>query len=138
MTPREWQTNSRTLRESDSNSDGDWVRRNCNGTNPVPAPGTGPEGALMKLSKDNPATLEFALQSGKLIQNFGVVELISYDWIGALSRSAIAVEIAREVPLAKRIDIIVRLLGRNECALPAQKRGQGISFGSNSGTRVAS
>ena len=67
----------------------------------------------MKILKDHPATLEFALQSGKLIQNFGVVELTSYRWIETLSGSSVAVEIAMEVPLAKRIDIILRLLDRD-------------------------
>lgn len=68
----------------------------------------------MKILKDHPATVEFALQSGKLIQNFGLVELTSYRWIGTLSKSDVAVEISMELPLAKRIEIILRLLERDK------------------------
>ena len=68
----------------------------------------------MNFIKDHPIAVEYATQSGKLIQNFGVIELTSYRWIGFLSKCEIAVEIAREVPLAKRIDIIVKLLGHGD------------------------
>lgn len=67
----------------------------------------------MKIIQDHPVATEFALQSGKLIQNFGLVELTSYRWIHALSGSDIAVEISHEVPLAKRIDIVLKLLERD-------------------------
>ncbi len=67
----------------------------------------------MKIAKDHPATLEFALQSGKFLQNFGLVEMTSYRWIAVLSGSPIAVEISREVPLAKRIDIVLKLIDRD-------------------------
>lgn len=68
----------------------------------------------MNLIMDHPVAVEYAVQSGKLIQNFGVIELTSYRWIGFLSKSEIAVEIAKEVALAKRIDLIVKLLGRDD------------------------
>ena len=64
----------------------------------------------MQFKKDHPASAEFALQSGKLIQNFGVVELTTYRWVQRLSGSAIATEISMELPLSKRIDVILRLL----------------------------
>jgi hypothetical protein len=67
----------------------------------------------MKLLRDQPTTNEFALQSGKLIQNFGVVELISYRWIEFLSGNSTAMEISMELPLSKRIDIIIKLLKRD-------------------------
>ena len=76
----------------------------------------------MKFLKDHPATQEFALQSGKLIQNFGAVELTSYRWIATLSGNAVAVEIAMEVPLAKRIDIILRLLDRDTPFTDTEKK----------------
>jgi hypothetical protein len=57
--------------------------------------------------------LEFALQSGKLLQNFGLVEMTSYRWIEFLSGSGIAVEISRELALAKRIEIILKLIDRD-------------------------
>jgi len=66
----------------------------------------------MKLMGDHPATLDFALHSGKLIQNFGVIELLSYRWIEALSGSTIAMEISMELPLAKRIDVVLKLIER--------------------------
>jgi hypothetical protein len=66
----------------------------------------------MKIAHDHPSTSEFALQAGKLIQNFGVIELTSYRWIEALSASAIAAEISKELTLGKRIEIILRLLHR--------------------------
>ena len=78
----------------------------------------------MKFLKDHPATQEFALQSGKLIQNFGAVELTSYRWIATLSGSAVAVEIAMEIPLAKRIDIILRLLDRDTPFNDIEKKGK--------------
>ena len=49
--------------------------------------------------------MKFALQSGKLVQNFGAVDLTSYRWSGVLLGSRVAVEISRQVPLAKRIEI---------------------------------
>lgn len=64
----------------------------------------------MKISHDHPATTEFALQAGRLIQNFGVVELTSYRWIDFLSSSPIATEISKELPLSKRVEIILRLI----------------------------
>lgn len=67
----------------------------------------------MQIAKDHPETLKFALQAGKLIQNFGVVELTSYRWIHSLTGSAAATEISMELPLAKRIEIILKLLGRD-------------------------
>jgi hypothetical protein len=75
----------------------------------------------MKLLRDHPATHEFALQSGKLIQNFGIVELISYRWIEALSGNKVAMEISMELPLAKRIDIILKLLAREPKGLAPEK-----------------
>jgi hypothetical protein len=75
----------------------------------------------MKLLRDHPVSEEFALLSGKLIQNFGVVELLSHRWIEVLSRSAIAMEIAMELPLAKRIDIIIRLLARSHNDMSAEQ-----------------
>jgi hypothetical protein len=78
----------------------------------------------MKLLKDHPASTEYALQSGKLIQNFGVVELTSYRWIAYLSQSAVAVEISRELPLAKRIDVILRLMDRGTRNI--EKREQAV------------
>jgi hypothetical protein len=67
----------------------------------------------MQIAKDHPETLKFALQAGKLIQNFGVVELTSYRWIHSLTGSAAATEISMELPLAKRLEIILKLLGRD-------------------------
>lgn len=69
---------------------------------------------------DHPATLEFALQSGKLIQNFGVIELLSYRWIEALSGSTIAMEISMELPLAKRIEVILKLIARGSPLLSGE------------------
>ena len=71
----------------------------------------------MNFVKDHPLSIEYATQSGKLIQNFGVVELISYRWIGFLSKNDVAVEISQELPLARRIEIILKLLGRDSCKL---------------------
>jgi hypothetical protein len=71
----------------------------------------------MKLLGDHPATLDFALHSGKLIQNFGVIELLSYRWIEVLSGSSIAMEISMELPLAKRIDVILKLIARGSPSL---------------------
>jgi len=75
----------------------------------------------MQIAKDHPATLEFALQSGKLIQNFGVVELTSYRSIRWLSGSDVATEISMELPLAKRVEVILKLLDRDK-TLPGDAR----------------
>jgi hypothetical protein len=72
----------------------------------------------MKIARDHPSTTEFALQSGKLIQNFGVIEITSHRWIEALSQSTIAAEIGKELTLAKRIEIILRLLSHNKVLAP--------------------
>ncbi len=52
----------------------------------------------MKVLRDHPTTQEFALNTGKLIQNFGVVELISYRWIEVLSGSTVAMETSHGDP----------------------------------------
>lgn len=57
--------------------------------------------------------MDFALQAGKLIQNFGLVELTSYRWLGVLTQNPMAVEISRELALSKRIDIVLRLIDRD-------------------------
>jgi hypothetical protein len=75
----------------------------------------------MKIVKDHPAALECALQAGKLLQNFGLVEMTSYRWIEVLSGSGIAVEISRELVLAKRIEIILKLVDR-DTKLAADKK----------------
>ncbi len=72
----------------------------------------------MKITRDHPSTSEFALQAGKLIQNFGVIEITSHRWIEALSQSTVAAEIAKELTLAKRVDIILRLLPNNKLLTP--------------------
>jgi hypothetical protein len=72
----------------------------------------------MKIARDHLSTTEFALQAGKLIQNFGVIEITSHRWIEALSQSAIAAEIEKELTLAKRIEIILCLLPHNKTLVP--------------------
>ena len=67
----------------------------------------------MKLLKDHPSTVEFATQAGRLIQNFGVIELLSFRWIELLAKSSVAAEISQELTLSKRIDIIVKLIERD-------------------------
>jgi len=66
----------------------------------------------MNLLKVHPAADDFAFHSGKLLQNFGVVELDSCRWVAVLSNSDIAGEISAEVTLSKRIEIILKLLER--------------------------
>ncbi|MBL9201740.1 MAG: hypothetical protein JNL39_14615 [Opitutaceae bacterium] len=76
----------------------------------------------MNLLKDHPASDEFALHIGKLIQNFGVVEMSTYRWIAQLSGSKIAVEISMELPLAKRIEVILNLLEKGHSSFDAAQR----------------
>jgi hypothetical protein len=75
----------------------------------------------MKLLRDHPTSKEFALESGQLIQNFGIVELTTYRWIEVLSGSSTAMEISMELPLSKRIDIILKLLKRDPKQLAPDK-----------------
>jgi len=48
--------------------------------------------------------------TGKMIQNFGVVEYISLRWIGVLTGNEDAVNIAMELTLATRIKVVVKLI----------------------------
>lgn len=62
----------------------------------------------MKIVEDHPATCEFVIPTGRLIQNFGVVEMASFHWLEFFSGGEVAVKIEKEVPLARRIDAIMR------------------------------
>lgn len=75
----------------------------------------------MKITRDHPATTEFALHAGQLIQNFGVIEITSHRWIEALSQSQVAAEIGKELTLAKRVEIILRLIPQSKALSPEQK-----------------
>ncbi len=75
----------------------------------------------MGILLNHPAAQEFSPLIGSLIQNFGVIEITSHRWIEALSQSAIATEISKELPLGKRIDIIRKLLPHNQVLTPELK-----------------
>ncbi len=53
---------------------------------------------------------EFALSIGKLILNFGAVELITYELIEILSKDIVLTKVAKKMMLGKRLDLLSMLV----------------------------
>ena len=67
----------------------------------------------LKITTNHPATLTFVEAAGKLIQNFGAIELQTHDWISALQSDSMVLEMARRSKLSDRIDVIKKMIRRS-------------------------
>lgn len=67
----------------------------------------------LQITTNHPETLVFVEATGRLIQNFGMIELQTYDWISALQCDSMVLEMARRSKLRDRIDIIKKMIQRS-------------------------
>jgi len=63
-----------------------------------------------KSVQNRPETMEFVVATGKLLQNFGTVELLTYEWIRVLATDPMLFHLARNLKLADRVDLVKRLV----------------------------
>src|SRR5260221_1793336 len=68
----------------------------------------------------------FAGMIGGLLLNFGALEFLSYRWVEILSTDPIARDLAIDMLLGKRIELIKRLVER--CAWPEDKKAEAVSL----------
>ena len=63
---------------------------------------------------DHPSTDPWAKAIGQLIVNFGAIEIISLGWIDNLSTDQIVHDMASDMPLSRRIQLITHLIDRSK------------------------
>jgi len=68
----------------------------------------------IKIAHDHPETKPFVEAVGKLIQNLGMIEVQTHDWITALQTDTMVLEIARRSKFRDRVDLIKRMVERHE------------------------
>jgi len=68
----------------------------------------------MKIAHDHPETKPFVEAVGKLIQNLGMIEIQSYDWISVMQTDSMVLDLARRAKLRDRIEIIKNMIRRLE------------------------
>ena len=68
----------------------------------------------MKISHDHPETKPFVEAVGKLIQNLGMIEIQTYDWISAMQTDAMVLEIARRSKFRDRVEVVKKMIQRLE------------------------
>jgi hypothetical protein len=67
----------------------------------------------MKIAQDHPETRPFVEAVGKLIQNLGMIEIQSYDWISAMQTDPMVLELARRSKFRDRVEVIKSMVRRN-------------------------
>lgn len=67
----------------------------------------------LQITTNHPETLQYVEATGKLIQNFGVIELYTYDWISVLQTDSMVFEMARRSKLRDRIEVIKKMIQRS-------------------------
>lgn len=77
----------------------------------------------LQITTNHPETLVFVEAVGKLIQNFGLIELQTYDWISALQSDSMVLEMARRSKLRDRIEVIKKMIQRSSL-LSAESKGR--------------
>lgn len=75
----------------------------------------------MKIAHNHPESQPFVEAVGKLIQNMGMIEIQTYDWISALQNDPMVLEIARRSKFRDRIDVIKKMIQRSESLSPERK-----------------
>jgi hypothetical protein len=75
----------------------------------------------MKIAHDHPETKPFVEAVGKLIQNMGMIEIQTYDWIAGLQTDPMVLELARRSKFRDRVEIIKKMIQRQECLAPERK-----------------
>jgi hypothetical protein len=82
-----------------------------------------PDSTLFMLNQEG--TEPWINAIGRLILNFGAVEALSFGWIGALSKDMVVHDLAIDMPLSKRLELIYQLIDRAE--LPNKFKREMIS-----------
>ncbi len=77
--------------------------------------------ALM-VAQNHPETLPFVEAVGKLIQNFGMIEMQTYEWISVLQTDPIVLEMARRSKLRDRIAVVNKMIERSQLLSPESKK----------------
>lgn len=67
----------------------------------------------MKIAQDHPESKPFVEAVGKLIQNLGMIEIQSYDWISAMQTDPMVLELARRSKFRDRVEVIKSMIRRN-------------------------
>lgn len=68
----------------------------------------------LKIAENHPETLPFVEAVGKLIQNFGMIEWQTYEWISALQTDPMVLEMAHRSKLRDRIEVIKKMIPRSK------------------------
>ena len=68
----------------------------------------------MKIAHDHPETKPFVEAVGKLIQNLGMIEIQTYDWISAMQTDSMVLEIARRSKFRDRVEVVKKMIQRLE------------------------
>lgn len=66
----------------------------------------------VKIAQDHPETQPFVEAVGKLIQNMGMIELQTYDWIAGLQKDDLIVQLAHRSKFRDRVDIVKKMVQR--------------------------
>ena len=66
----------------------------------------------VQIAQDHPETQPFVEAVGKLIQNIGMLELQTYDWIASLQTDEMVVQLARRSKFRDRVDIVKKMVQR--------------------------
>lgn len=66
----------------------------------------------VKIAQDHPETRPFVEAVGKLIQNMGMIELQTYDWIAGLQKDEMVVQLAHRSKFRDRVDIVKKMVQR--------------------------
>ena len=66
----------------------------------------------LKIAQNHPETLPLAEAVGKLIQNFGMIEWQTYEWISALQTDSMVLEMAHRSKLRDRVEVIKKMILR--------------------------
>lgn len=66
----------------------------------------------IEIAHNHPDSLPFVEAVGKLIQNMGMIEFQTYEWISILQEDPMVLELARRSRLRDRIEIIRKMISR--------------------------
>ncbi|GEM_PF-5977259 len=66
----------------------------------------------MKIAQNHPETHPFVEAVGKLVQNMGMIELQTYDWIAGLQKDDLIVQLAHRSKFRDRVDIVKKMVQR--------------------------
>lgn len=77
----------------------------------------------MKIAHDHPETKPFVEAVGKLIQNLGMIEIQSHDWIASLQTDPMVLELAHRSKFRDRIEIIKKMVQRLE-DVPSEEKAR--------------